>query len=119
MDHTLRKELEALRCEKAAMAHQLECQQQLIIQLQQQLAALQETVRASTMMKSDNCESTVMDSVGAPATMEKSSRTRQESCDMDSVGPPPTYPEVIIDEGDPLNVVRRWSRIKLRLVRKL
>ncbi|XP_037918760.1 uncharacterized protein LOC119656497 [Hermetia illucens] len=118
-DYPLRKKLEELRGEKAALAQQLECQQQLIIQLKQEVAALQEAVRTSVAKNSvarNSSEPIVIDSGGAPAAIEDSTRANEE-CEMDSVGPSPN-PKVN-DEGDPFNSVRRRKSNKIKAVRTM
>ncbi|XP_037925996.1 uncharacterized protein LOC119660983 [Hermetia illucens] len=111
-DYPLRKDLEELRGEKAALAQQLECQQQLIIQLKQEVAALQEAMRTS--VGRNNREPIVIDSGGAPAAIEDSTRANEE-CEMDSVGPSPSPNPEVNDEGDPFNFVRRRKHNKIKV----
>ncbi|XP_037911979.1 bromodomain-containing protein DDB_G0280777-like [Hermetia illucens] len=98
----LLKEIADLKNERAAMAHQLECQQLLIKQLQQQLASLEETQQQHQQPQQHELQ-------------QQQNLEHHEAIEMDSVGSSAAYPEVIIDEGDPFNFVRRRKQNKVKV----
>ncbi|XP_037924387.1 serum response factor homolog A-like [Hermetia illucens] len=130
----LQKEIADLKSEKAAMEQQLECQQLLIKQLQVQLASLEEKVRAGTasaqlkprqqleqrqhqlpsqqqhQQPSQQQHQQPSQQQHQQPSQQQQNEQHQEAIEMDIVGSPASYPEVIIDEGDPFNFVRRRNK---------
>ncbi|XP_037923048.1 antigen LPMC-61-like [Hermetia illucens] len=112
----LQKEIADLKSERAAMAQQLECQQLLIKQLQQQLASLEEMVRSGPAAVQQQQEpqhrQQQQHQQNHQQPHQQQQQEHQENIEMDSVGSPAAYPEVIIDEGDPFNFVRSRKNYK-------
>ncbi|XP_037927045.1 signal transducer and activator of transcription C-like [Hermetia illucens] len=134
----LQKEIADLKSEKAGMEQQLECQQLLIKQLQVQLASLEEKVRAGTASaqlkprqqleqrqhqlpsqqqhqqpsQQQHQQPSQQQQHQQPSQQQQQQENEQnqEAIEMDIVGSPASYPEVIIDEGDPFNFVRRRNK---------
>ncbi|XP_037906172.1 putative uncharacterized protein DDB_G0274435 [Hermetia illucens] len=118
----LQKEIADLKCERAAMAQQLECQQLLIKQLQQKLASLEETVRAGPpavqqqrrhqqQQQQEQHQQHQEQHQQHQEQHQQQQQEQQEALAMDIVGSPAAFPEVIIDE-DPFNFVRSRKSYK-------
>ncbi|XP_037926190.1 signal transducer and activator of transcription C-like [Hermetia illucens] len=116
----LQKEIADLKCERAALAQQLECQQLLIKQLQQKLALLEETVRSGPapaqqqrihQQQQQQQQQEQQEQQEQQQPHQQQQQDQQEALAMDIVGSPASFPEVIIDE-DPFNFVRSRKSIK-------